>query len=193
MRCVWAALFCSFAVLLAAPALAAGGGEENVVKDLLYRVFNLLILLAVLVYFARKPIQGFFSDRRNQIRDSLGAATELCRRAETRYSKWQRKLADLEDELASIRETARERAEREREQIIADARAAAERIKKDARSAVDQEVRRAKAQLRDEASELAIELAAEILSEQVTTRDRERLFDEFLERIERTEPVRDRR
>jgi F-type H+-transporting ATPase subunit b len=180
-------------LVLASPAYAAGGGEEDVVKDLLYRVLNVAILLGALVYFARKPIQGFFSDRRNQIRDSLGAATELCRRAEARYSKWQRRLADLEDELGSIRETARERAEREREQIIADARAAAERIKHDARSAVDQEVRRAKAQLRDEASELAVELAAEILREQVTTRDRERLFDEFLERIERTEPVRDRR
>jgi F-type H+-transporting ATPase subunit b len=193
MRCVRAALFCVYAVLLAAPALAAGDAEEGVVKDLLYRLFNLLLLLGVLVYLARKPIRGFFSDRRNQIRDSLNSATELCQRAETRYSKWQRKLADLEDELASIRETARERAEREREQILSDARAAAERIRHDARSAVDQEVRRAKAQLRDEASELAIELAAEILREQVTTQDRERLFDEFLERIERTEQVRDGR
>jgi F-type H+-transporting ATPase subunit b len=193
MRCVRAALFCLSAALLAAPALAAGGGEEGVVKDLIYRVFNLLVLLGVLVYFARKPIRGFFSDRRNQIRDSLDSAIELCRRAETRYSKWQRKLADLEAELASIRETARERAEREREQILSDARAAAERIKHDARSAVDQEVRRAKAQLREEASELAVELAAEILREQVTTQDRERLFDEFLERIERTEQVRDGR
>jgi len=179
--------------VLAGPALAASGGEGDVTKDLLYRVLNLVLLIGVLVYFARKPIQGFFSDRRNQIRDSLDSASELCRRAESRYSKWQRKLADLEDELASIRETARERAEREREQILADARAAAERIEHDARSAVDQEVRRAKAQLRDEASELAVELAAEILREQVTTQDRERLFDEFLERIERTEQVRDGR
>jgi F-type H+-transporting ATPase subunit b len=187
------ALVIAAASLLAVPAFAAGGGEDGVAKDLLYRVVNLVILIAVLVYFARKPIQGFFSDRRNQIRDSLDSASELCRRAESRYSKWQRKLADLEDELASIRETARERAEREREQILADARAVAERIRSDARSAVDQELRRAKAQLRDEASELAVELAAEILQEQVTTQDRERLFDEFVERIGRTESVRDRR
>jgi len=192
MRTGWIALVVAIGSVLAAPAFAAGGGEGGVAKDLLYRVVNLVILIAVLVYFARKPIQGFFSDRRNQIRDSLDSARELCRRAESRYSKWQRKVADLEDELASIRETVRERAEREREEILADARAAAERIKSDARSAVDQELRRAKAQLHDEASELAIELAAELLQEQVTTQDRERLFDEFVERIERTESVRDR-
>jgi F-type H+-transporting ATPase subunit b len=193
MRAGRIALVAVVASVLAVPAFAAGGGEDGVAKDLLYRVINLLILIGVLVYFARKPIQGFFSDRRNQIRDSLNNASELCRRAESRYSKWQRKLADLEEELSSIRETARERAEREREQILADARAAAERIRNDARSAVDQELRRAKAQLRDEASELAVELAAGILQEQVTTQDRERLFDEFIERIERTESVRDRR
>jgi F-type H+-transporting ATPase subunit b len=193
MRAGRIALVAVVASVLAVPAFAAGGGEDGVAKDLLYRVINLLILIGVLVYFARKPIQGFFSDRRNQIRDSLNNASELCRRAESRYSKWQRKLADLEEELSSIRETARERAEREREQILADARAVAERIRSDARSAVDQELRRAKAQLRDEASELAVELAAEILQEQVTTQDRERLFDEFVERIGRTESVRDRR
>jgi F-type H+-transporting ATPase subunit b len=193
MRAGRIALVAVVASVLAVPAFAAGGGEDGVAKDLLYRVINLLILIGVLVYFARKPIQGFFSDRRNQIRDSLNNASELCRRAESRYSKWQRKLADLEEELSSIRETARERAEREREQILADARAAAERIRNDARSAVDQELRRAKAQLRDEASELAVELAAGILQEQVTTQDRERLFDEFIERIERTESVRGRR
>jgi F-type H+-transporting ATPase subunit b len=117
----------------------------------------------------------------------------MRRRAEERYSKWQRRLVDLEAELESIRDTARERAEREREQIVGDARAAAERIKHDARSAVEQELRRAREQLRDEASQLAVELAAEVLRDQVTTQDRERLLDEFIQRIEQTGPARERR
>lgn len=174
-------------------AAATGGGEENAAEDLLYRLLNLAILLGVLIYFGRKPIRKFFADRRTQVRDSLKAAADLRRQAEERYSQWQRRLAELEGEVASIREASRERAEREREQIVADARAAAERIKKDARSAVDQEIRRAKEKLRQEASELAVELAADILREQVTPQDRERLFDEFIQRIERTDPVGDRR
>jgi F-type H+-transporting ATPase subunit b len=193
MRGGRSALVCLCALARAGPAAAAGGGEEGVVEDLLYRVLNVAILLGVLVYFGRKPIRSFFSERRNEIRDSLAAAAEMRRRAEERYSKWQRRLVDLEAELESIRDTARERAEREREQILGDARAAAERIKHDARSAVEQELRRAREQLRDEASELAVELAAEVLREQVTTQDRKRLLDEFIQRIEQPGPARERR
>jgi F0F1-type ATP synthase membrane subunit b/b' len=41
--------------------------------------------------------------------------------------------------------------------------------------------------LRDEASDLAVELAAEMLREQVTANDRERLLEEFIQRIEQTD------
>ena len=47
------------------------------------------------------------------------------------------------------------------------------------------ELRRARAGLREEASQLAIELAAGILRETVTAQDRERLIDEFIERVAR--------
>jgi F-type H+-transporting ATPase subunit b len=171
----------------AAPALAAGGGEGISVSDLLYRLLNLVLLLGVLIYFARKPIMDFFAERRGRIQEELTSAAEMRSEAEQRYASWQRRVADVESELDSIRATARERAERERDQILAAAQAAAERIKSDARAAIDQEVRRASAQLRDEASDLAVELAAEMLREQVTSSDRDRLLEEFIQRIERTD------
>jgi F-type H+-transporting ATPase subunit b len=79
---------------------------------------------------------------------------------------------------------AAERAAAEREHIVADANAAAERIRSDARAAVDQELRRARAELRREAAELAIEIAAQTLRTGVTDADRARLVDEFIETIE---------
>ncbi|MDH3520117.1 MAG: ATP synthase F1 subunit delta [Myxococcales bacterium] len=126
------------ALLLAAPAGAAEGGE-SALRDIGFRVLNVLMLLALLLYFARKPIQNFFSERRNRIRDEIKQASELRREAEERHSKWQRRLVDLEAELESIRGAARERAEREREQILADARAAAQRIQSDAHMAIDRD------------------------------------------------------
>jgi F-type H+-transporting ATPase subunit b len=165
-------------VALSAPAQAAeeGGG-------LLYPTINFLLLLAVLVYFARKPIQNFFGDRRAAIRKELDTAAALERGARERYAQWQRRLVDLERELAEIRTGAQERAEAERASLLADARAAAERIRADAATAVEHELRRARAGLREEASQLAIELAGGILREKVTSQDRNRLIDEFIERI----------
>jgi len=176
----------AFAVLTPAPALASGG--ESVAWDLIWRVVNLAMLLAVLFVFARKPVQAFFQDRRERIQGEIQSAAQLRKEAEQRYAKWQRQLVDLDAELERVRATARERTEAERERILADARAAAERIRSDAHVAVEQELRRAREQLRDEASALSIQLASELLQAQVTDTDRDRLIDEFTAKIEQPSP-----
>ena len=164
--------------LLAHPAHAAGDG-------LFYPTLNFLTLLVVLFILARKPIRAYFDGRRDAIRAEIDAAAALQREAEERHAAWQRKLSELETELEQIRATARERTEAERTRLLEDARASAERIRQDAASAVDQELRRARARLREEAADLAMELAAGVLREQVTDGDRAQLVDEFIGRIER--------
>lgn len=169
-------------LLLSVPALAAGGGEEE--ASLFWPAVNFLLLVTVLFVLLRKPARAFFSERRNDIAGELESAATLKKTAEERHSQWQRRLVNLERELEEIRTTARERAETEREHILADARASAERIQRDATAAIDQEVRRAKDGLRREASDLAVELAAGLLQDRVTDDDRERLLDEFITRVE---------
>ncbi len=169
---------------LAAPAGAAGD-EGDPLGAFFYEALNILILMVVLVYFARKPIRVFFADRREQIDSDLKSAAQLHTEAELRNAQWQRKLIELESELDGIRTTARERAEAERERILSDASAAAERIRNEARAAVGQELRRARAKLREEASDLAVSIAADTLRDRVTREDRDRLLDEFIETIER--------
>ena len=173
--------FLVFGIALA--ALPASAAEEG--GGLLYPAINFVLLLAVLFYFARKPIQAYFGDRRAAIRKELDDAAAMKRRAEEHFAQWNRRIVDLDRELAEIRAGAQERAEAERASLLADARAAADRIRADATTAVDHELRRARAGLREEASQLAIELAAGILREKVTAQDRDRLIDEFIERVAR--------
>jgi F-type H+-transporting ATPase subunit b len=167
------------------PAAASGEGGSGV-GDLLWPALNLAILLCALVYFGRRPIQDFFASRRGRIRGDLDAAARALAEAASRHADWQRKLSALDAEMARIRDQARDRSGSEREHLLAGASAAAERIRADARSAVDQELRRAREELRREAAELAIELAAETLRARVTDADRNRLVDEFIETIERS-------
>jgi F-type H+-transporting ATPase subunit b len=150
---------------------------------LVYLAGNLALLLAVIIYSARKPAQAFFASRRNEIKTELEGAASQLSDAETTYAKWQRRLAELEGELDEIRATARQRAESERERILSDARANAERIKRDGTAAVKLELRRAQEELRKEATRAAIELAAERLEREITDADQDRLVDEFIERV----------
>ena len=171
--------------LALAPVAPAAASEGGGLGDLAWPALNLAILLAALVYFGRRPIQAFFAARQGRIRDDLDAAAKALAEAEARHTEWQRKLTRLDAEMARIRELARERAEAERKHILAEASATAERIRKDARAAVDQELRRGREELRREAAELALELAAETLRARVSDADRSRLVDDFIETVER--------
>jgi F-type H+-transporting ATPase subunit b len=172
-------------ILHALPAFAADPSAGGM-QAFLWPALNLVILIAVLVYFARKPLQAYFEKRRSEIQGDLQSAADQLATAETTYAKWQRRMIDLEGELDEIRAKSRQRAEAERERIIEDARAAAERIQRDATAAVELELRRAREMLREEATQLAIELAGERLSREVTDADRDRLVDEFIDLIAST-------
>lgn len=174
-------------VLVAATAHAAGGehkSQAELLRETAWQAFNLVVILALLVYFGRKPVADYFAARRQGIQGQLAQASELLTQAEHRNSELQRKLVDLSAELDSIREASSRRAEEEALRILAEARASADRIRRDAQTAVDQELRRAQAKLRDEAADLALELAARKLQAGVTDADRDRLVDEFITRVE---------
>jgi F-type H+-transporting ATPase subunit b len=169
---------------LAGPALAAGGDEGGGSSSLIFSVLNFVLILGVIVYFARKPVAEYLEQRRQGIQRSLEDSAKLLSDAEAKLQEWNQRAGRLDAELSQIRETSRRIAEEEREEILAQARVSAERIQNDARAAVHQELRRARQTLADEAAELAVDLAAKLISEQVTDDDQQRLFDEFLSKVE---------
>ena len=180
--------FSSTAILLiAGVAQASGGGEDHdPVMEAVWQGANLALLVGVLVYFGRAPISEFFASRRDGIKTELTDAAELLTQAEERNAELQRRLVNLSSEIEGIREDAARRAEEEAERILAEAGAAAERIRRDAHAAVEQELRRAQSELRNEAADLALELAATKLTQNVSASDRDRLMDEFILRVEPT-------
>jgi F-type H+-transporting ATPase subunit b len=176
----------AFALLFgAAPAFAASEGGHG--GGLFWQVVNVVLLLAVLVYFARKPVLAYLANRRDTIAKNLESSAELLAESERRLAEWSRKAAQLDQEVASIREATRRAAEAERDRMLADARVSADRIRQSASAVADRELRLAREALRREAADLAVELAARILREQVNDADRTRLVDEFIGRIEQGE------
>jgi F-type H+-transporting ATPase subunit b len=169
---------------VASPALAAGGGSGPSASELMWQAVNLALLLGVLFAVARKPITAYFAERREQIKNDIKSADKLLAESKKQFSEWQGKLVELEAEVQTIRDETRQRAHDERDQIVAAAHDSAERIRADAVAAVDQELRRAQVELREEAANLAVDLAANMITEQVDDRDRDRLLDEFITRVE---------
>jgi F-type H+-transporting ATPase subunit b len=89
------------------------------------------------------------------------------------------------DRLRSIIAQAQDLGRVEREKILDQARRQAERIQEDAHRAADQELLRAKAELREESVRLAMGLAEKTLKEKVEPGDQRRLLEEYLRMIGR--------
>jgi F-type H+-transporting ATPase subunit b len=160
--------------------------EAEHLKHFTYEWLNLAILIGVLGYFARKPIGAYLAARRDAIAKNIASSEQLLRDAERRLAEWNAKAARLDADVAEILESTRKSAEVEKAAILADAEATAERIRQSATGVVDRELRAARGALREEAAELAVQLAGRLLREQTTDADRNRLVDEFIAKIEST-------
>lgn len=177
------------AVAAFAPAAArASGPSEEAFFDIVLKGLNLLLVVGAIVWFGGASIKGFFRDRRNTISTDLDAAAKLLGETEKKYAEWERRVAGLDAELAGIREEARQRADAERDRILAEAEVAAERLRRDAAAALEQETRRARAELRAEAAELAVSLAGKLLRDGVSAADGDRMIDEFVSKLEQGAP-----
>lgn len=177
------ALWVALAVFAPGAAYASGPAEEELF-DILLKGLNLALVIGAIVWFGGAPIKSFFGDRRKTISTELDAAAKLLGETEKKYAEWERRVAGLDAELAEIREQARQRADAERNRILAEAEVAAERLRRDAASALEQETRRARAELRAEAAELAVSLAGKLLREGVNSSDGDRMIDEFVSKLE---------
>ena len=177
-------------LVLLAPALAWASEENGAhASSLFWHAINLALVVGVIGYFARTPIRTYMAERRQNIEAGIEAARRELSEAESRLVACNERVASLDREIEEIRRTVHAQAENERERLLADARVAAERIRRDAHAAVEQESRRAREDLRNEAAEMAVRLAGDLLKRQVTDSDRARLVDEFVERVESSPPA----
>ena len=181
-----AALLC--VLLLPAMSLAAGGGEHQVdsgviLKDFIWRCINFAVLIGLLGYFIRKPIRNGLQNRRAEIEKTLADAAAARDAAEARAKEYQEKLTKAAAEIESIYAAIRREGEVERDKILASARDTAAKIELEVDAKAASAVDRARAELRAEAARLAVELAKELLTKNVTAADQKRLVDEYMQKV----------
>ncbi|MBW2712343.1 MAG: ATP synthase F0 subunit B [Deltaproteobacteria bacterium] len=167
---------------LAGTASASDGGSA--MRDFAWSWFNLILLLGVLFYFARKAVPGLMAVRRATVKNEIDQAANLLEEAESKMSEWQGKIEQLDQEVDQIRTDSLRLAESEKERILAQARQTAERIREEGKISVARELENARAELRTEVADLAIEVAREILAQQVNDADRAKLLDGFIQGLE---------
>lgn len=152
--------------------------------DWLWRIINFALLVAVLVWFLGKPMKDYFKKRSELIEKSIKESAEAKAAAESALKEVEEKLRIKDHEIENIIRESRKIGETERDALIEDGKRMSERIRKQAQVNIEYELKKAKEQLKADASLLAIELSEKKLKERLSPDDRLKILEESLKKLE---------
>ena len=150
--------------------------------NLLYTVVNVLVLFLLLRKFLYKPVMNIIAQRQKQVDDALAAAETSKKEAAATLNTAQDKLRNVDAEAAARRTAYEEQAEKEKQQLLADAQKQADAIvaegKRNAEAERQHKLREADAQT----TALAREMCEKLLTRNLTQQDDARLLDDLLQK-----------
>ena len=142
---------------------------------------NILLFIGVLFYLVRKPVGQMLKGRSDSIRTQLAEARTRREKAERLAEDIQSRLSQIETEVGSILQRARDEGDRQKKELMMAAEAEAQKILASARNEVDMRVKLARKELTEYAGQLAADRAEQILQGSMTEADRRKLFAEGLQ------------
>lgn len=176
-----------------APGIAAEPSEHvdehaeeehhSVWAGLFWPTVNFAILFGGLYYLLASPISKYLKDRHTAIRKDLVEAASVSAAAQAQLADLDRKLQALPGEIEALRQRGAEEIAAEEARIAALAAAERERLLEQTRREIDLQVRLAKRDLVEHTADLAVQLAATRISQQITPADQERIVERYIDNV----------
>ncbi|HXJ34955.1 MAG TPA: ATP synthase F0 subunit B [Candidatus Eisenbacteria bacterium] len=157
------------------------GGHEPSITELGWPLVNFLLFVGLLVWQLRGPIREFFRARTERLRDELAAGEQARKEAEALRARLAKDLADLPATRDRLKADLLATAGRERDQMIAQGKETAERIRNDAKLLAAQELATARRALRQELVGDVVREAGRLVQGALAPQDQERFVREFVD------------
>lgn len=141
------------------------------INPLISRAFNVAIFFGILYFLLRKPVQQFFTERFTRIRATLARAAREKEEAQARIRAIDERLAQLDSEVAKIKETSRQEVAAETERLNAQTQADIEKIRDTARREIEAAKHIALVELRQFAAGNAVARAEQMIRRELTPAD----------------------
>jgi len=173
----WAVVYL---VALVFAILVDEGVKHLGIPDYIWLSLNLTLFLYILQRFVGRPMAAFLESRREGIAEELQNARRQLEEADRLQAEVSKRLADLEQEVAALKDRA-----------VADGEAEAANIREQTAvqegrflRRVDEEMARREAETRarlaQDTATLTAELARDLLEKEMTDEDRRRVFERSL-------------
>jgi F-type H+-transporting ATPase subunit b len=158
-RCVLIGFVLSAAPVFAQESGGSSGGAAEKPSLLLWQVLNFFIIAGLIGYMAVKQGGPLLAARSKEIGDGLAAGEKAKAEADARAKQVQAQLANLDQEVAAMRTTAKEEREREADRIRRETQTEIGRIRVQAEHEVESAGKMARIEVQRVAAKMAIELA----------------------------------
>ena len=145
-----------------------------------WQILNFGALLFLLVKFGGPPVAKALAARHQQIKSDLASAAETRAAAQARFEQQEKRLASLEQEIATIAASIKQEAEAEKARLIALSEERAKRIREESEFIIEQQIKQAEEDLRREVAAAAVALAEKIVRSQMGPGDQQRMIDSFV-------------
>ncbi|TAL26118.1 MAG: hypothetical protein EPN94_03820 [Nitrospirae bacterium] len=167
-------------------AFASGGEAAHTPlwKEYLWKIINFGVLFFVLFKFGKKPLQDFLKTRTELIEKTLKEAQEAKMLAQKALAEVEERLKVKDKELEEIISSARQSGENEKAKLIEEGGRMKAKILEQAKTNIAYELREAKAAIKAEAVEIAMELAEKKIKDKIGKSEQEMLLEESLMKIE---------
>ncbi len=149
----------------------------------LFTLCNSVLIFFVLKKKLFQPVLKMIDDRQKEIDTIYEDANTAKKEAEELRSSYSAMLADANSQRERILSDATRQAQLREEEIIRDAQAQAARTLDRAQEMIALEKKQAMQDLKDEVSDIAVDIASAVLQEDVDGNKHSRLIDSFIESL----------
>ncbi len=129
------------------------------------------------------PLKRKTAAKHDAIKSQLAKATAAHEEAEGIIAEYRGRMERLDDEIAELKDTAKQRAAADRQKIIAAAEAEAERIKAAASAAAEREAESRRKALENEILDRALERAEATIRKRIDAGDQRRMADDYVQSL----------
>lgn len=150
--------------------------------NLLYTVVNILVLFLLLRKFLYKPVMNIIAQRQKQVDDTLNAAETSRQEAVAALNDAQAKLRNVDAEAVARRTVYEQQAEKDKQQLLADAQKQADAILAEGKAAAEAERQHKLRQADAQTTALARAMCEKLLARNLNEQDDARLLDDLLEK-----------
>ena len=173
-------------MILPVSVLSAGDYEPMVSYDLWTSIFtlcNLIILFLVAKKFLFKPVKKMIDSRQQEIDDMYENAEKSSKEAEELKIEYEERLRNAQEESEDIMRRATRNAKLKEEEILKNAREEASATMRRASEQIELEKRAAINEIKNDVSNIAIDIAQEVLKRDINQSEHSAMIDSFIDKL----------